>query len=126
MARPGAKPGDWKATPLPADSAALPIPQRHFSAAEMARIRDGLVPEEMEDKWFIVWDDDRLRFHRSWTGLCVYEARFAPDDDGATLVEARVSREHGRYGHAADDDNARLMMWLIEALLLRRSVPLPV
>jgi len=32
----------------------------------------GLVPEEIEDKWFIYWEDDTLFFHRSWTGNCIY------------------------------------------------------
>ena len=37
----------------------------------MDQIRAGHIPEMMEDKWFIYWQDDRLFFHRSWTGYCI-------------------------------------------------------
>ena len=39
---------------------------RVFSPQDMDRIRRGVVPEAMEDKWFIYWKEDMLFFHRSW------------------------------------------------------------
>ena len=43
---------------------------RVFSQEDMDRIRRGVVPETMDDKWFIYWTEDALYFHRSWTGCC--------------------------------------------------------
>jgi hypothetical protein len=37
----------------------------------------GCIPREMEDKWFILMEEDRLRFHRSWTGILVYGSGLA-------------------------------------------------
>ena len=45
---------------------------RVFSPQDMDRIRRGVVPEAMEDKWFIYWKEGMLFFQRSWTGFCIY------------------------------------------------------
>jgi len=37
-----------------------------FSQHEYAVIRCGLVPEDMDDKRLIFWEDDSLYVHRSW------------------------------------------------------------
>ncbi len=74
MARTGAVRGDWKTTPLPAARAALAF-ARTYSFAEFAGIQAGLVPEEMEDKWFVFFEDPWLYLHRSWTGFCVFQVR---------------------------------------------------
>ena len=128
MARAGASPGAWKTSPIAAQTATLTF-DRRFSAAEMARLREGLLPEEMEDKWFIVWEDERLRFHRSWTGICVYVARFAEDphkaDGGLTLVEALVNRDSQQYGCKNDVYDGKLLLYLIDALLLGRRAVFP-
>lgn len=53
--------------------------QARFSPAELERIAQGLIPEEMEDKWFIFQEGDRVFLHRSWTGLAVFEVRLEGD-----------------------------------------------
>ena len=40
---------------------------RSFTAEEYTCLSRGLIPEVMEDKWFIFMEADRLYFHRSWT-----------------------------------------------------------
>ena len=39
-----------------------------YSYEEMKLIKLGSDPQEMEDKWKLVWEKDRLTFYRSWTG----------------------------------------------------------
>ena len=41
---------------MPPKSAVVRL-DRAFSPQEMKRIRKGLVPQQMEDKWFIYWKD---------------------------------------------------------------------
>jgi hypothetical protein len=116
MARLDAKPGDWQTRPMPATVAALPF-ARSFAAEELALLRRGLVPEAMEDKWFVVWHDDALWLHRSWTGLCVYRLRFAPDAGGRVrVVEALVNRDPQQYCPTDAHDLATLP-WLLDSLL---------
>lgn len=39
--------------------------------AEVDRLKRGFVPVQMEHKWFIYFEGDWLRFHRSWTGAFI-------------------------------------------------------
>ena len=38
----------------------------------------------MEDKWFIFMENGILYFHRSWTGVCIYQVHF---DEQRRIVE---------------------------------------
>jgi hypothetical protein len=98
MARLGARPGDWKTNPMPELVARLAY-KRSFSAEEFALLQRGLMPEQMEDKWFIVWQDDALWCHRSWTGLCVYCLRFVADEGRYVVIEALVNRDPEAVQH---------------------------
>ena len=91
----------------------------------MDRIRRGLVPEQMEDKWFIYWKDDALFFHRSWTGYCVYIAHFAASGETWTMTRADVNRDQRQYTETNDESDARLVEYLIDALLLHKAVRWP-
>lgn len=121
-----ARPGDWKTRPLPRRRAALAV-DRSFSRDEMAAIRQGVVPAQMEDKWFIYWRNDRLHFHRSWTGIGIFVARFASEaeGEGARLVGAHVNRNPEQYSSTDDERDARLLEYVIDVVLLRRPVAFP-
>jgi len=116
----------WRIKPLPEQRAPLPY-ERRFSAAEHARLAQGLVPAQMEDKWFIYLEDGLLRFHRSATGTCIYGVRLETEGDGSVVKEAWVSRAPGEYTRTDDAYDARLLSFLVERLLLgAREVPFPV
>lgn len=71
--------GDWQITSMPPRHVVLAydaMPTIRYSAEEFDRIRWGVVPQALEEKWFIHADGDRLFFHRSWTGYCIYVADF--------------------------------------------------
>jgi hypothetical protein len=61
---------DWKIEPMPEARAAIPY-TRVFDPAEHARLIRGIVPEEMEDKWFVFYEAPWLWFHPSWTGFAI-------------------------------------------------------
>ena len=116
-----ARRGDWNALPMPASRATIAI-DRRFSAEEMRRIRRGVLPEQMEDKWFAFFEDGKLYLHRSWTGYCNYVATFEADGDGARLNGAEVNRDPGQYlGTDPNADRERLLT-LIDVVILRRPV----
>src|SRR5262245_38613747 len=108
-----ATPADWKTEPLPAQKTTIAL-HRRVSAHDMQRIRRGLVPEQMEDKWFIYWKDDTLFFHRSWTGYCIYIVRFAATDDGWDMVEAEVNRDATQYLEVHDASDAAMISYLVD------------
>ncbi len=91
--------------------------RREFSPNELATVACGLIPQEMEDKWFIFLEDDVLWFHRSWTGLCCYQVRL----EGGRVSEAWFNPE---VDHTAKE-HADLLGFLVERLLLDRPIPFP-
>jgi hypothetical protein len=112
--------------PLPAEREPLAY-ARTFSVEEMERVRHGVLPNSMDDKWLILHTDGWLNLHRSWTGRCIYALRLAESPDGqATVAEAWVNTRPEHYSHEGPDRSPDLLSWLIEALLLgKRGVPFP-
>ncbi len=119
-----AKPTDWQTKPLPDQQAQISL-DRDFSPDEIVRIQHGLIPEQMEDKWFIYWEDNQLFFHRSWTGYCVYIVEFATTDEGGTMIAARINRDPDQYRSPDNAYDAEMISCLIDARLLHRPASFP-
>ena len=47
-----------------------------FVASNYHRIRMGLIPQAIEDKWFAYLENDTLYLYRSWTGQFQYAVTF--------------------------------------------------
>lgn len=109
----------WKTEPLPASRARLKL-DRSFDAVEWEALQQGVIPEEMEDKWFIYEEGGWLNFHRSWTGFCVYRIGLRKTPTGGEIAEAWVNRDKEQYTCADDAYDAQLLSWLIDVLLLKR------
>ena len=119
-----AQASDWRTQPLPPIRMAIEL-RRVFSNDEMNHIRRGFLPEAMEDKWFIYWQDDTLFFHRSWTGFCVYAAHFQCIEEEWRLIGAEVNTDPEQYHVSSDHQEAKMIDYLIGLLLLRRSASYP-
>ncbi len=109
--------GQWKNEPL-VDSVPIPAPERLWTDDEMSRIRVGLLPVSMDDKWFMFMEHDLLHLHRSWTGHGIYEAQFVRDDDGYRITLAVVTSDGERYRRSSDATESALLERLIASLLL--------
>ena len=83
--------------------------ERRFDAAELRAIRRGFIPDAMEDKWFVFEERGRLYFHRSRTGLCVYEVVLKKTPSGADVVEAWVNRDGDQYSCVDDAYDAKIL-----------------
>jgi hypothetical protein len=110
--------------PLPSSRSRLDL-QSEFSSAEYERLALGLVPQAMEDKWFIYLEEDVLYFHRSWTGICVYEVRLSKDGDKYSVIEAQVNRDPDQYTETDQSYDGSLVLFLINNLLLGKEYPFP-
>ena len=106
-----AEAGDWKHQPLPEARARLDL-EMPLSAAEMRALSRGLLPQQMEDKWFVFREGDRVRFCRSWTGFCIYEVRLT----AAGVAEAWVSRDAEQYTATDDAQDARWLRQFLSGL----------
>lgn len=119
-----AKRGDLNIKPLPPRRTSIAL-DRRFSSQQMQRIRCGVVPAQMEDKWFIFSEMGTLFFHRSWTGICVYEVHFISDGDSWRMVSADVNRDPDQYAGVDYDQDAQLISYLVDLLLLRQTAVFP-
>ena len=116
----------WQNKPMPEARAALRY-ERRFTPEERRRLALGIVPRNMEDKWFIFLEDDWLCLHRSWTGACMYAVKLAATPDGgADVTEAWVNRAPDQYTRTDDDYDVKLLAFLVERLLLGHDAPFPV
>lgn len=74
------------------------IPFRaQFDARQCERIRQGYVPQQMEDKWFIYCEGENAYFHRSLTGNCLYVLELRATGDGREVARASVCADPALY-----------------------------
>jgi len=108
--------GDWKTIPMPQECRPLTF-QRAYSPADFEIVSMGLIPQEMEDKWFIYYEAPWLYLHRSWTGYCIYKVRFEVCDEIVTVAETLVNRDLAQYTETDDQRDAGILGRLIDALI---------
>jgi hypothetical protein len=113
----------WKHEPFTAGTR-IPF-KATFALDEVARLEAGLVPEAMEDKWFIHFDAPCLFLHRSWTGKPVYRVELKRESNGASVVEALWAGDFSAADEADAAYQALLLEFLIANLLLGQAKPFP-
>jgi hypothetical protein len=100
------------------------IPYRaSFSHDDWTAIKLGLVPQAMEDKWFIFYEAPNLYLSRSWTGYTVFQLTFDEMGPDAVLLEALCARDV--VSRSTASYQAQLLHWLIHNLLLGAAEPFP-
>ena len=114
----------WKRLEAPAEREDLKL-QALFTDADAEQMMQGFIPREMEDKWFIYFEDGWLWFHRSWTGAVVYAVRLDGSSAGVRVVESWVNRNPEQYKLKDTEFDRKLVTYLIDSILLKKSVPFP-
>lgn len=66
---------DWEINSMPEKNTVFEI-ERHFTDEEIENLKFGHIPQEMEDRWFSYFEDNKLYIHRSWSGNCIYIVEF--------------------------------------------------
>jgi ADP-ribosylglycohydrolase len=121
-----AQPIDWKTEPLPDETNSLDF-YRIFSSEEFERVKAGFIPREMEDKWFIYYDNHTLNIHRSWTGYHIYKMMIKSlEDNRHTVTQTIVNRNKAQYNQLDNAYDVSFLNYLIDRLLLGKGVPFPV
>ena len=107
----------WKTLPCPVEREALSLPLL-FSDEEGERLRFGHIPADMDEKWFIFFEDGWLYFHRSWTSDCIFGVKLDGSPAGVRVVEAWASRDRQRYNPQGIEQEKQLIIDLIRSRLL--------
>ncbi len=117
---PNVQPEDWSELKAMPERQTVLYPKLWFNPDEMVKIRRGFFPTVMEQKWFLYFAGDRLRMHRSWTGILIFDVGFAFDPKGGAYVtEVVVNRENRQYSNTDDDEDLKLLEEIIRYHLLQ-------
>ncbi|MEH1868518.1 MAG: hypothetical protein V7K69_26460 [Nostoc sp.] len=109
-----AKRDDWKTEEMPSASTNLTV-EKVYSQEEFNRIAAGIIPEQMEDKWFIFYEAPWLYLHRSWTGFCIFKVRFQVLGESVKIVEVQVNRDPAEYSNTDDERDASMLEILLDS-----------
>ena len=101
---------------------AIPPPTMLLTQNEMRRIAMGHQPV-YDGSWLAFMEDDRLFFHRSWTGHGIYEATFAATEMGFVMISACVEGDPARHG--SDLDPIEECDFLRDLIMLVSGEPTP-
>lgn len=112
---------------------APPLPERvsrfrldlAFPPFESCLVARGFRAREMEEKWFIHLDGERLLFRRSWTGNLIYAVEARWQGDSLRLGEVVVNRDPAQYSATDDAQDRRVLVFLIRAILLGERTVFP-
>jgi hypothetical protein len=115
----------WKILSLPTARVDL-VFNESYTPDEFERIKRGLIPRQMEDKWFIFFEESWLYFYRSWKGQCIYAIRFDSSAAGVFAVESWVNRDNTQYKETRTNYDRAIAKFLIDAFLLRKQAVFPV
>ena len=107
---------DFETCPMPVQRATLSVDGR-YSAEEMGRIKVGLIPESMDDRWFIFLEDDHLYMHRSWTGFCIFDVELQREGNDWVIARVEVNRDSEQYGSTDPVEDVGRLSRLIDRLL---------
>lgn len=88
-----AKRSDWKAGEMP-ESREPFLLEMDLTPEELERLRQGHIPQEMEDKWFRFFEDGVFYICRSWTGFCIYQIPVSPE---GAIRGGIVNRDPSQY-----------------------------
>lgn len=89
-----------------------------FTDKQFSKLSRGIIPQQMEDKWFIYFENDWLYFHRSWTGFGIYKAKLNKEKEGYSIKEFWAERNLEKYGNEDDKTDIENISFLIARGLL--------
>lgn len=97
-----------------------------FNDLDAETLMQGIVPKEMEDKWFVYYDNGWLYLHRSWTGHLIYWLKLDGSPAGVRVVESWVNRGPDEYNFTDIDYDKEMLNFLLNTIILSKEVPFPV
>lgn len=102
----------WKTEPMPEKHTTIPMDESIPSAA-MRIVKYGHIPDAMEDHWFMYCDETTIRYYRSWTGFCIYVAKYERDGEICRITELTVNHEPEQYTCTDNEHDVALFMALL-------------
>ena len=111
----------WQCIAMPEARVRLEV-ARTFSQAEYECLQQGVIPQDMDDRWFVYFEDGWLFLHRSWTGHCIFQVRLESAEGGWKTVEAWANNDPNQFRSATPEQSKRLLLDLLGHLATDKSV----
>jgi hypothetical protein len=108
--------GDWIVEDMVAAVEVTP-PGRIWTEIEFSSMRQGCLPKDQGDKWFIFFDGDVLHAHRSWSGFEIYRADFVAAAGGWRVLRLLVESDEERCSINPADEAAPMFEELVDLLV---------
>ncbi len=89
--------GSWEVQPMPDKNIVISM-DLTLPNDVMRIIKYGHIPDAMEDHWFMYCDEDTIHYHRSWSGICIFKAKYEDYADGYRITSLSVNRDPEQYG----------------------------
>lgn len=110
----------WKTIPMEKPQpycTHLTLTPEHFAKLQM-----GFIPENMDDRWFVYFDNDWVYLHRSWTGYETFRAKIQTENDCYTIKEFWAETEQGKFNVGSENKNIELFCFVIARVVLKVEV----
>lgn len=102
----------WKTEPMSEKNVLVPM-NVTIPHEAMQVVKYGHIPEAMEDHWFMYCDGSTIRYYRSWTGICIFVAKYVEEEDKCTITELQVNRDPEQYRSKDNGHDISLFMALL-------------
>lgn len=89
--------------------------QAFFTDADAKQMMQGFIPKQMEDKWFIYFEDGWLWFRRIWTGVAIYALRLDGSPRGVRVTESWAHPDPEQYALKDTEYDRKLAAYLIDS-----------
>lgn len=109
---------DWKIQPMTDDASEKSCIELHIPIPKGAMdiLRLGHIPEAQEDHWFMYCDDEYIRYYRSWTGICAFEAHYRKVTEALYRIDRLImAHSLAEFGVNGDEAGVMLFRYLITA-----------
>ena len=110
-----AKSTSWKIDPMPQTEISRIEAGISITEEDMAIIRKGHIPEAQEDHWFMYCSKQHIRYYRSWTGTCAFEAHFLKKEQKYIIDEIIINHALVEFGVNGDEAGVALFLYLLIA-----------
>jgi hypothetical protein len=93
----------------------------HFSKVDFEKIKRGLLPHGMDDRWFMYFEDPHLFIHCYPTGEAAYRVSLKHSEDSAAVIEALWASEHATGNESQIPWQSAVLDWIIASVLLKQA-----
>ncbi|NCS49383.1 MAG: hypothetical protein GPJ29_15900 [Microcystis aeruginosa BK11-02] len=114
----------WKTLNFPSITEKLGY-SKDYSDSDAKKLMVGFVPKQMEDKWFIYFDNGWLYLLRSWTGIYIYGLKLDRSPTGVNITDSWVNRDPNQYNENDIEYDRKMAAFLIDVILLNLPAKFP-